>query len=501
MAITAADVVAEAHRMFAFVRTPAGEPYAIPKGDGALRIALTLDQAATDLAAAFLATGDIPGPQTMTSALTVLSAVTRNAEVREIYLRLARIGDTTYLDLGTPSGAYVEVSASGWTVRDPRHGWECPALFTRSSTTNALPFPESGGARAELAALLALSLDDDRFRIAWAWLVAQVFPETARPMIYFLGSQGSGKTTRGLMLANVLEPQTEMGSVLKRSEKENNPVAKANYLLTADNMTKLSEDVSNWLCSLVTGHRVIERKLYTNSDTVAYSLKRTGIFTGKIKPAGLESDAEERMIFLEFERMTVDRIRADDDLMADLREAHPRILGAVLDDMAAVLAIIGEVSTADTDGYRFVNFAKVFAAMDRVDTPGYIGALNREATEALTERVFDEPVLIALLRATAAEDDGEWSGTAGELLHAIGRYAPDDAGRPGRAWWPASPKGLGTHLRNQQHALSLAGLRVEFRKSNGSRLIFTTITPEARERWSAPQSIADIADALGGGNR
>lgn len=498
MAITAADVVAEAHRLFTFVRTPAGEPYAIPKGDGALRVALTLDQAATDLAAAFLSTGDIPGPQTMTSALMVLSAITRNAEVREVHLRLARLGATSYLDLGTTSGAYVEITGKGWAIRDPRRGEECPALFTRSTTTNALPFPERGGVRAELATLLALDAGDDRFRIAWGWLVAQVFPETARPMIYFLGSQGSGKTTRGLMLANVLEPQTEMGSVLKRSERENNPVAKANYILTADNMTKMSEDVSNWLCSLVTGHRVVERKLYTNADTVAYSLKRTGIFTGKIKPNGLESDAEERMIFLEFERMTVSRIRADDDLMADLREAHPRILGAVLDDMADVLGTLADITTEDTQGYRFVNFAKVFAAMDRVDRPGYIDALNREATESLTERVFDEPVLVALLRTIAGED-GEWSGTAAELLLGMARWAPDDAGKPGRAWWPASPKALGTHLRNQQHALSLAGLRIEFRKSNGSRLIFASMPDEARERWAAPQSIADIADTLGGG--
>jgi energy-coupling factor transporter ATP-binding protein EcfA2 len=493
--------VAEAHRLFTFVRTTAGEPYAIPKKPGALRIALTLDQASTDLAAAFLVDGEIPAPQTMTSALTVLTSVTRNAETREVFLRMAREGDVTYLDLGTRHGHYVEITDEGWEVRDPRHGYECPVLFARSATTNELPIPERGGVRDELATLLALRLDDDRFRIAWGWLVAQALPDTARPMIYFLGSQGSGKTTRGLMLANILEPQNEMGSVLKRSEKENNVRARASFILTADNMTKMSEDASNWLCSLVTGHRVVERMLYTNADTFAYSLKRTGIFTGKIKPSGLESDAEERMIFLEFERMTVANIRADDDLMADLREAHPRILGALLDDMCSALARIPEVSTTDTQGYRFINFAKVFVAMDEVDAPGYIDALNREATESQIERVHDEPVLVALLRTVAAEDDAEWTGTAAELLMAIGRYAPEDAGRPGRAWWPASAKGLSTHLRKQQHALNLAGLALDYRKSNGARIIHATVSDAARDQWRQAQSIADIADTLAGGGK
>ncbi len=498
MPTTAADVVAEASRLFSFIRTPAGEPYAIPR-EGQLRVALTLDQAATDLSAAFLASGDIPGPQIMSSALTVLSALTRNAEVREVYLRLARLDGVTYLDLGRTSGEYVEITPAGWITRYPARGdVACPALFTRSTTTNALPLPATGGKRAELARLLALSPQDDRFRIAWGWLVAQVLPETARPMIYFLGSQGSGKTTRGLMLANVLEPQSEMGSVLKRSERDNNPVAKANFILTADNMTKMSEDVSNWLCSLVTGHRVIERKLYTNSETVAYSLKRTGIFTGKIKPNGLESDAEERMIFIEFERMTVDHIVADDDLMADMREHHAAILGAVLTDMCAALRRFPAITTVDTRGYRFVNFAKVFAAMDLIDPEGYVDALVTEATESLAERVYEAPDLVALLRAVAGEG-GEWEGTASELFDVLRRWTPEDAGRQNGPWWPSSAAQLGTRMRNQQVALGLAGLAVEFRRRKGRRTLHLELTADALTEWTAPQSLADIEIIQKGG--
>lgn len=500
MATSAADVVIEAHRLFHFIRTPAGEPYAIPKGDGP-RVALTLDQAATDMAAAFFTGGDIPSQQVMSAALTVLSAQTRNAETREVYLRLARHGNTTFLDLGDPSGTYVEITARGWQLCNP-HVDPCPVLFTRSTTTNALPHPAHGGHRRELAELMALDTTDDRFRIAWGWLVAQALPDTARPMVYFIGSQGSGKTTRGLMLANVLEPQSEMGAVLKRSERDNNPVAKANYILTADNMTKLSEDVSNWLCSLVTGHRVIERKLYTNAETIAYSLKRTGIFTGKIKPAGLESDAEERMLFLEFERLVAANIKADDDLMADLRDAHPRILGAVLTDMCRALAELPNVPTSAINGYRFVNFAKVFAALDVFDTPGYVEALTVEATEALAERVYDAPDLVALFRVVAAEG-GEWRGTAGDLLDAMRRFRPEDAGHTDRSvWWPATAAHLGTRLRNQQHALSLAGLAVEFiRTHGGRRSMHMTMPPDHIATWSAPTSIADIEIITKGGTR
>jgi energy-coupling factor transporter ATP-binding protein EcfA2 len=495
MGISTADVVSEAHKLFTFIRTPAGEPYAIPN-NGRLRRALSLDQIESDLAAVFYVTGDIPGPQTVASAMSVLSAQTRDkAAEREVYLRLARLDSTTYLDLGTKTGEYVEVSAAGWTVKST----DCPVLFTRTAISRALPMPSKNAltGRAELAELLALKPSDDRFRIAWGWLVAQVLPSTARPMIYFLGAQGSGKTTRGLMLANVLEPQSEMGAVLKKTERENNPVAKAAHILTADNMTKMSEDVSNWLCSLVTGHRVVERRLYTNSETISYSLKRTGIFTGKIKPVGLEADAEERMLFLEFERMAAAVQRPDDDVFADFHAAHPRILGALLDAMVAALALLPSIDNAATRGYRFGNFAKVFAALDRLDAPGYVEALVRESTGALAERVYESPDLVAVLRVVAA-DAGAWVGTATELADAIRRFAPADAGRPSGPWWPPTGAHLSTRLRNQQHALSLAGLGLEFRKSNAARCIHATMAPADVDRWTQPTTISEIADVLGG---
>ncbi|MDG4755502.1 hypothetical protein O7630_31655 [Micromonospora sp. WMMD718] len=493
---TASEVVIEASRLFDFIRTPAGEPYALPKDGNRRHVALTLDQAATHIAAVFfrVENHDIPTQQTMASALAVLSALTVDAEIRDVDLRLARIDNVSYLDLGTPSGEYVEIRPTGWAVRDPRKH-PCPATFVRTATTNALPVPvpaEDG--RADLARLLALSTEDNRFRVAWAWLTAQVLPTTARPMLYLLGSQGSGKTTRGLLLANVLEPQDELGAVLKKSERENNPVAKASFILTADNMTKMSEDVSNWLCSLVTGLRVQERKLYTNAETIAYSLKRTGLFTGKIKPAGLESDAEERMIFLEFERMTTG-IRADDDLLAEFRTLHSGILAALLDDMVAALMRLPLVDAADVRAYRFVNFGKVFVALDRhygLDPDaGHLAAAIAAATDQQTERVHDAPDLVAVMRVVASEG-GKWEGSAAALLAAMGRWAPEDAGRQSGPWWPSSAAQLGTRLRNQQHALSLAGLRIEFVKSNGRRRIEASMSPADARAVLAPETRADI---------
>lgn len=483
---TAADVVKVATDLFKLIRSPAGEPYAVPR-EG-LHRALPLAQIVEDLAASFLSSGDIPSTQTMASAMQVLAAGARRAETQDVHLRLAHLDGLSYLDLGTSDGAYVEIAPGRWTVRRGT----CPVLFTRTDDFAALPIPVSGGSRGTLADLLALSTTDSRFRLAWGWLVAQMLPHTARPLLYLVGSQGSGKTTRGLLIANVLEPQSELG-LLKKSERENNVTAKSSFILTADNLTKVSEDVSNWLCSLVTGAKIKERLLYTNAQTISYSIKRSGIFTGKVKPRGLESDAAERMVFLEFGRMPEGQTRADDDLLADLHMAHPRILGALLSDMAAALRLLPDLTPQDAGGYRFAKFGMVHAALDRIDSAGYVEALLSEAADALTEAIPDTPDLLAILRAVA-RDGGAMEVTAAALLDAMNLHRPPTAGQSNGAWWPATGEQLGTRLRNQQEALRKAGLSIDFRRTGKARtrVLDMSMTPDAIATWQAPVSIADI---------
>jgi hypothetical protein len=329
--------------------------------------------------------------------------------------------------------------------------------------------PQPGGDRTDLARLLALSPDDPRWRMAYGWLVAQFLPDSARPILWMLGSQGSGKTTRGLLLANMLEPQGEMGRVLKRTERENNPVAKASFILTADNMTKLSEDVSNWLCSLVTGVRVVERRLYTNDDKVAYSIKRSGIFTGKVMPAGLEADAQERMLVLEFGRMR-QGIRSDVDLLAEFRGRHPRLLGALLDDVSRVLRLLPSITAAEVQRYRFVDYGRVHIALDRIIGPGFLSAIVDATRSVLAERVHDSPDLAALL-AVLADAGGSFRGTSLDLLGKLAAQRPDDRD----VWWPNTAMQLGTRLRNQQHALASVGLDIGFTRTTTARVLVVTL--------------------------
>jgi hypothetical protein len=201
------------------------------------------------------------------------------------------------------------------------------------------------------------------------------------------------------------------------------------------------------------------------------------------------------MIFLEFERMAGAAIRADDDLMADFRAVHGGILAALLDDMVAVSMRMSSVDATDVQSYRFVNYGRVMVALDRLygiePDAGHLAAVVATASDAQTERVWDAPDLVAVMRVVAVHS-GRWRGENSDLLDDMRAFRPADADRSTGPWWPASPQHLGTRLRNQQHALSLAGLRIDFGKSNGRRVVRLALADDLVAKLSAPASIAEI---------
>jgi hypothetical protein len=71
-----------------------------------------------------------------------------------------------------------------------------------------------GGSRDEFRELLGLDAGDPRWLLIWGWLVAAFVEYIPRPILWALGSQGSGKTTRTRMILDLIDPADRLGSPL-----------------------------------------------------------------------------------------------------------------------------------------------------------------------------------------------------------------------------------------------------------------------------------------------
>ena len=89
----------------------------------------------------YLETDSAPNAEALNAALSVLEAqATVDGPARDVYVRLANVGDKIYLDLCNSTWQTVEIYAEGWRIVD-----NPPVRFRRAPGMLPSPAPVAGG--------------------------------------------------------------------------------------------------------------------------------------------------------------------------------------------------------------------------------------------------------------------------------------------------------------------------------------------------------------------
>jgi len=243
------------------------------------------------------------------------------------------------------------------------------------------------------------------------------------------------------------------------------------------------------MCRTVTGDGWCKRELYADDGLVVLSYRRVLVLTG-IDIGSLRGDLAERLLPVELEPIEPGKRMLDAEVAAQLATARPRLLGALLDLLSRVLAILPTVHRDDWP--RMADFARVVAAMDEVlGTEGYKQYTN-QGGDIAAEVVSGDPVAEALVRTLALRGGQAWMGTASELLEQI---APLD--RPPKGW-PESGRALSGRLRRMAPSLEQVGVLVRFDRSGHARerrIIVAAATGHADANAQSADAKGPDADA------
>lgn len=392
------------------------------------------------------------GSEALQSALQVLEGKSLfESKCYELHNRVARHEDCLWYDLG--DGTVVKINEGGWeVVEDP------PILFRRLPHQKPQVHPEKGGRLAEILDFVNLGSDEEKL-VLQVCIVADLIPDFPHPVLALHGSQGSGKTLLYKLLKDLIDPSLIKTMSAPDSLREFIQLASHHWVIFLDNLSVLSNWLSDAFCRACSGDGFSKRELYSDDDDVVYSFQRilgvNGIYLVINKP-----DLLDRSILLGLETIPKNQRRKEKEIWESFERTKPRILGAGFDVLVEALQKIKEIRL--TSCPRMADFtywgcaiAKALGYSEKDFLDAYASNISRQHDEAINASP------IGLVIMNFMEEKDIWEGTPTELLIEFENIAENLKVNTKSKVWPKDPRWLWRRIQEVLPDLEAKGIKAE----------------------------------------
>jgi hypothetical protein len=229
-----------------------------------------------------------------------------------------------------------------------------------------------------------------------------------------MGEQGTAKTTFLRILRSLIDPSRVMTTPLPSSGRDLFINCRNSHVQAFENVSNLSDAMSDHLCRVATGGGMRTRTFFTNADETTFAGARPimaeGIANFIVRP-----DLLDRSIILSL--ASLPNRKAERALWEEFGRRKAGIFGALCDMLFLGVRQFPETHLVNPP--RMADFA-IWAVACGLDTFEAEYARNRQNA---TDVILEQDVLAQSLKALVAEKGGWWRGTAMELLDQIGPAA------------------------------------------------------------------------------
>ena len=324
-----------------------------------------------------------------------------------------------------------------------------------------LPLPTPQPTATPLPQLLAPFLNSrtpDDTALIVGLVLAALRPRGPYPVGVLSGPQGSAKSSVAWALKMLIDPNSTPLVGLPADDLSLLCSAKAQFFLAWDNVSHLSENLSDALCRLSTGAGISRRKLFSDSDLSTIGVCRCALLNG-IEDFVVRGDLLSRCLTIELAPIKAADRMTDEAFKGRFREQLPYILGATLNALSTALRNYdANASIEHVAGCRRpmccsgVKRRRRLSVGSRVSSHGrYKHNLSRGSDLALEACVW-LPSLQNALRT------GGIKATASQLLQKL-KVDGDDWEAQRTPAWPKTPRQLSNALKRLQPNLASLGIR------------------------------------------
>ncbi|MEB3283616.1 MAG: hypothetical protein VKK42_32305 [Lyngbya sp.] len=403
------------------------------------------------------------------TALEGLTAIAVNeGETHEVFLRVANVDGSYYIDLADDSWRAVKVNRDGWELLN-----KSPVKFIRTSNSRPLPTPVPGSGDVDLLWEHVNFRREDQ-DLLLASILESFRPNTPFVIQVYLGEQGSAKSTSQWRIRDLIDPSRVMLRTAPKTPQDIAIAAYRNWVVSYENLSSLTAEQQDMCCVVLTGGGVAGRQLYTNYDESAIEVKRPLIMNG-ISAFVTRPDLLDRSVIFELPTIS-DSTRLEQALCDEKWEKdRSKIFSGILDLFADTLRALPAVRFESAP--RMVDFAKLGEAMvvARKKTPGTFLKYYTRARKNAIDIVLDGDVVAIALEEFISKQDNFGVEISTKLLfeklqkHQFGTHQH----------FPKSPRGLGNALRRLAPVFRQHGWEItQDRKEDGVRVSIIPLSKE-----------------------
>lgn len=237
-------------------------------------------------------------------------------------------------DLNTPSHEYIKITPKDWKLTSKtRH------KFLKRNTLGTQVCPHETD--KHLIDLLRphINMNEDSLILFAAWL-AQSFCMGNHACVLLTAEAGSGKTSLSTKVRRVIDPSNLKASVMSDKKDDIFATLSNSYFVVFDNLTDaISKDISDILCTAITGATIAKRKLYTTNELGVYELHSTLLLNG-VETVPTQSDLASRCLLFNLKAIDEKTRKTDEELTAAFEQDLPEILGAIFNTLSKAMTII-----------------------------------------------------------------------------------------------------------------------------------------------------------------
>jgi hypothetical protein len=467
-----------AEKTASFFHTPDGESYATINDKGVQKnISLNSEEAELWLTYLFYSiTQNAPSKSSLKNTIRMLTAKALfDGPKSKVHLRYATNEECIYIDLGNENWEQVEISSEGRRIIPST---ESPVKFRRNKCMGAMDYPAEKGVIKPLREILNLENDSD-FKLITGWLLGAMNPKGPFPIIALVGEQGSSKSMTTRILKDLTDPSSSQTLALPKSERDLAIAAHNSWTLPYDNLSKLSDQLSDAFCRLSTGGGFRTRTLYTNKQEMMFDSIRPLIMNG-ITDFITRQDLADRTIIINLDSIPKNKRMPERQLQEIWHEAKPFVFAALCDALSMSLRNSKNIKLPEYP--RMADFVHMVTAAEPA-----LGWKDGEFFEVYKENInmiadialeADE-VAGAVMSMMEFSKNSSWVGKATDLKPLLENFVDESVRRS--AAWPKQANALSARLKRCGTNLRKKGIDIERGKS-GDRYISIRKTSENHDQ-------------------